>query len=623
MSELTTADFSRFLAEMYGGEFSPFPWQKRLLDEVMKGGWPNQIALPTASGKTMCIDIAIFALALHPLQMPRRIFFCVDRRVIVDAAHEKAVFLAERLKDALQDKSDSVIKLVAQRLAKLAGEGSLKSEYTPPLKAFQLRGGVYRDHAWADLPTVPLVVCTTVDQLGSRILFRGYGVSMRALPKHAGLVSQDSLVILDEAHCSRPLEQTLRAIQRYQEVSPESLGKTMEFAVMSATLADDESESFNIFRPNEDDYNHPVLSERYRAKKLAHLKVAKNAKGKLWNSRFAKCLADEVKVLVENRSYTKIAVMVNRVVTAREVRNTLVEMLKSSADVVLMTGRMRELDRVDLIRDYGKLLKSGSGQESSKPVVVVATQCLEVGADFDFDALITECASLDALRQRFGRLNRLGQRGDAFACVVIRADQINPKRSDPVYGDALAKTWDWLSSIANEEVVDFSIEAMDRALEETESFELFAPSDKAPILMPAHIDCLAQTNPRPVPEPDVSLFLRGPERPFAEVRVLWRDDLEGRENWYDEILSVVPPAVSETLGVPLTYFCSWLSEGDEQAEGLADVAGIQESKSHGNGINTSIKRGPVYRWRGADDESTGLITDIRELKPNDVLILQV
>src|SRR5208282_387741 len=107
-------------------------------------------------------------------------------------------------------------------------------------------------------------------------------------------------------------------------------------------------------------------------------------------------------------------VIVNRVATAR--------LLAKELSAVLLTGRMRPLDRERVFDE--KLRPLLSNADGAPPPFVVGTQCLEVGADFDFHALVTECASLDALRQRFGRLNRVARRPSAKAVVVIRGDQI-------------------------------------------------------------------------------------------------------------------------------------------------------------------------------------------------------
>lgn len=116
----------------------PFSWQADLAQRVLeraehapgtpteegRSPWPDAIALPTASGKTACMDIAVYALAAQaarlesdkPITAPRRIFFVVDRRVIVDTAHERARLLASRLKAA----DDGILKTVADNLRRIA-----------------------------------------------------------------------------------------------------------------------------------------------------------------------------------------------------------------------------------------------------------------------------------------------------------------------------------------------------------------------------------------------------------------------------------------------------------------------------------------------------------------------
>ena len=85
----------------------------------------------------------------------------------------------------------------------------------------------------------------------------------------------------------------------------------------------------------------------------------------------------------------------------------------------------------------------------------VATQTIEVGVDLDFDGLITACAPLDALVQRFGRLDRAGKLGTSRAFVLAP-----PAKGSPVYGETAEETWEWLVAVAHEETIDFGVEAL-------------------------------------------------------------------------------------------------------------------------------------------------------------------
>ena len=114
ISPLALDEFEAFYFALYGKK--PFDWQKRLAMQVCLGGWPSYIKLPTASGKTAAIDIAIFSLAYQAAESnrpvgrmttPRRIFFVVDRRIIVNEAYRRANAAANMLRDVLDPKSET------------------------------------------------------------------------------------------------------------------------------------------------------------------------------------------------------------------------------------------------------------------------------------------------------------------------------------------------------------------------------------------------------------------------------------------------------------------------------------------------------------------------------------
>jgi CRISPR-associated endonuclease/helicase Cas3 len=609
--------FAQFFGAVWNKK--PFPWQIKLAEMAMRGEWPP-IGLPTAAGKTALIDIAVFALAMGAPRSARRIFFVVDRRVIVDEAAARAEFLAEKLANA--DPSSDLGKL-ADALRNLGGGSE-------PLLTATLRGGIPRD-TWTDSPLQPTVICSTVDQVGSSLLFRAYGSNEYGWPIRAGLAACDSLIILDEAHTSRPFAETLALIDRYRSWAERPLDHCFTVVDMSATLPNDDA-----LKESAEDLEDIVLKARWTAEKRAKLVSEKPDA----QERAAEGFTALIQGLVlearrmRDQGARVIGVVVNRVMTARKVHEML--SADNGFDAILLIGRARPFDRDEIWRKWQPWIGLDRDREPERPIFVVATQCIEVGANIDFDALVTEIASLDALEQRFGRLDRNGKRGVTRASIVAQRDQIGARYEDPVYGSALAATWKWLEDHTiheervetlpaegrkkpktkkiKEEFVPMGVLALRRALASTANrAALVSPYEIAPVLMPAHLDLLCQTSPVPGLSPEPTMFLHGPQSGPLDVLVIWRQDLGANTNLWGDIAAMCPPSAAEAISVPVWAVRKWLSKRDTPE--LADIEGLRgegSSEDHSD-------RHPVLLWQGP--ENTRILQNAGEIRPGMTIVV--
>ena len=548
--------------------YDPFPWQSEAARLMMEGESFSAVNVPTASGKTAMIDAAIYAAAHGG---PRRVAFIIDRRVVVDEAYARA----KRIADAL---SESLLPDFSSRLG--------------PIQVVRLRGGVYGDDDWILYPEKVTVIVSTVDQVGSRLLHRGYGVSSRKAPMHAGFVGNDALYIIDEAHLSTPFIETVEAARSY--------GAKVRLIAMTATPVAGDSTVIGL---SEADRSHPVLKERLRASKIARLVDVSGGE-----SDFIKHAVTEAEGLSESNRV--IGLIVNRVATARKIQQALI---KRKRRAELLTGRIRSYDRDRLMDHLLPEIRAGRIREEGEAIFIVATQTVEVGADIDFDAMITEAAPLDVLRQRFGRLDRLGKLGNVRAAILNREPKLDKKKipmPDPIYGMAIHNTWGWLKTVAKNDSVDFGVTAMEETLK-NKGKPLSLEPKHAPTLLPAHIDLLSQTGPE-APVIDISAWLHGAGNSSADVSIVWRGDLPlgDSEKWPD-IVRLRPPLNREALEIPVYAARTWL-EG-RKPQDVSDLEGVGFVEAEGRASNI-----PALRWRGSDDV---VVVNPQGLRPGDTIIV--
>jgi len=370
-------------------------WQRRLLFEhLLSGKLPDAIDIPTGLGKTTVMALWLAALA-QGAPVPRRLVYVVDRRAVVDQATAEA-----------------------ERLAKVIGSGDTKDEATFALRkglrlsdgrklpVSTLRGQHVANRLWLEHPALPAIVVGTVDMIGSRLLFSGYGVSRRMRPVHAGLLGVDALVVLDEAHLVPPFESLVRQIQGLRRLDSNGVD-IPPFRVMALSATGRTTEVANIFHLRDEDMWDPRAKARLDAVK--RLRVAPEAT--------VKDLQDHLASRAWDLAQPAAAVIVfcNSRKTAVDVAGCLNKKLReahgpNAQGVELLVGerRFRERERLVESHVFRRFLPRGSEcwADGSIPAFLVATSAGEVGVDLDADHMVCDLVPWERMVQRLGRVNR-------------------------------------------------------------------------------------------------------------------------------------------------------------------------------------------------------------------------
>ena len=401
-------EFAALTAEGHD-RHAPFRWQTRMFRRLVGADLPGAVDVPTGLGKTSVMALWLIALA-YGAKLPRRLAYVVDRRAVVD----QATRFAERLRRNMPVD-------LADRLQ--LKDGSL------PIST--LRGGFADNRDWLEDPSKPAIVVGTIDMIGSRLLFEGYGVSRTMRPYHAGFLGVDTLVLLDEAHLCPPFEALLRQVATGRDGKlgprPGDDPSTPPFRLMSLSATGRELVEMavgSVFRLEELDAHEPVVHQRLTARKRLKVTEIEDAR------QLTECIARRAIELGDGDTPTRVLVYCHSRTDAVAVKESIDKECtnrKKAGELAvghvseLLVGERRVYERTGLEAwlDRNGFL-GGSKTPPEAPTFLVATSAGEVGVDLDADHMVCDLVAYERMVQRLGRVNRRGGEGrtatvDVFA----------------------------------------------------------------------------------------------------------------------------------------------------------------------------------------------------------------
>lgn len=444
--------------------YAPYPWQIALFARLTQGDVPANLNLPTGSGKTSVIPVWLLAFVKNP-SLSRRLAYVVDRRSVVDQTTVVIEKMVTRLSSELQ---------------------SALSSYTLPdegvLGVSTLRGELADNEEWSKLPFRPAVIVGTVDMVGSRLLFSGYGDGAYDRPRHAGLLGNDTFVVFDECHLVPAFETLLKNVEK-------AGGKLKPFRTMTMSATSTSSDSLALTK---DDLANATLSARLNAKKPLSLVEAASVKVKITSLALA-------------APPSRTIVFVQSPATAKEIAGAL---KGHYSNVVALTGTIRGKERDDLA-DNAIFKAFTIADRPADSHFLVATSAGEVGIDLTCDRMISDMSSAASLVQRFGRCNRFAESDNAEIMVV--------------YKDVEVKKFGREADLAFLKTLKGDASCWNLYQKREQLAALTKDKSVIPTLEPAVLDVLSCTSLQH--GIDISDYLRGKADKTHYVEIAWRSEV--------------------------------------------------------------------------------------------------
>lgn len=347
---------------------------------------------PTSSGKTEAALLWLSQQQVYDQQPAARIFYLLPYQASMNAAYN-------RLK---QHFAEDMVGLQHSRMMQVLYANALDDQMDNETAAAYAR----QQTAITHLLRFPVTVMSPYQLLKIPYQLKGF----EALLTHF----YGGRFILDEIHAYEPKRLAL-IIAVVQFLHQHCHAR---FFIMTATLPpqvyralDTALPGLQVIEANAETFAH---FQRHRVHVLEGDLLA----------------APTLERILNDAANKSVLICCNTVRRAREVYSAVEQALKvrypnDDIFILLLHSRFNHRDRAEKERQINERV-SVNNQHAGLPkrrTIVIATQVIEVSLNIDLDTLYTEAAPLEALLQRFGRVNRGRPRGAGLADVYVLREQ--------------------------------------------------------------------------------------------------------------------------------------------------------------------------------------------------------